>query len=164
MILKTKKQKTLLNKIFAIILFILVSLLTIYIGFQISWIIRGPVIHITSPQENALLSQGVITLVGSSKRSTQILVNDYVVPIDTHGFFAVDELLLPGLNTFSITATNKYKKTTTKNVTFWGTKDELIVSDTDPSVETSEDTTKSALSEEVTETPVNKEVVQPENN
>ncbi len=91
-------------------------LLLIFFGYLIFSYFQfagSPTLAVNSPANNSVASQDQAEVIGKTDPETILTINGQQVTINENGSFEVKVPLQPGLNTLTITATNKFKKQTT---------------------------------------------------
>lgn len=88
-------------------------LLLLFIILQVRWLFSGPGMRIQQPDNGQLTNNPIMTVIGHAPRAINARVNGVATPVDTKGYFALDVLLYPGINSISITTENRYKRFTT---------------------------------------------------
>ncbi|MBI4099573.1 helix-turn-helix domain-containing protein [Candidatus Microgenomates bacterium] len=73
----------------------------------------SPPLLVTQPENNSVVREERVEVVGKTDPEATVTINDQVVPVSENGSFAATVPLSPGLNTLIITTTNKYKHQTT---------------------------------------------------
>lgn len=73
----------------------------------------SPELAVASPENNITVDTDSIPVTGKTDPNSTLTINDQPIRLLENGSFAVSVPLEPGLNTLTITATNKYQKQTT---------------------------------------------------
>jgi cytoskeletal protein RodZ len=68
----------------------------------------APMLIINSPAKNAVVNQEQVEVMGQTSPDAAIIINNQPVNINENGSFSVKITLTPGLNTITVTATNKF--------------------------------------------------------
>ncbi len=100
--------------IWSVIVFFFLAAIS-YGIFSARFLIEGPTILIEYPNDAAILEQNFVEISGQIKNSKELTINGRVVLIDTEGNWREKFLLYPNLNTFTFTATDKFRRSKTKN-------------------------------------------------
>jgi cytoskeletal protein RodZ len=90
----------------------LVALFFSYLAFSYLQFAGSPALSVSSPANNVVVSEENITVSGKTDPGAMLLINDQQVDISPEGSFNVTVPLAPGLNTITITATNKFGRKT----------------------------------------------------
>ncbi len=100
------------------VIFIVLGLLTfvVYLVFQYRAVITPPPIVLDSPANDAIVVSPV-NISGHTSPGTTITINDDLrTAVDNSGNFATKLNLSPGQTDIKITATNRFSRTTTKDI------------------------------------------------
>lgn len=84
-----------------------------YLIFSYFKFAGNPTLVVNQPKNNVVVSADKIEVAGRLDPDASLVVNNEFVPTSEDGDFKVDVPLEPGLNTLTITATNKFKRQTT---------------------------------------------------
>lgn len=89
-----------------------------YLAYSYFSFAGAPELDLVLPKNNTVVKQEKIKISGRVDPDATLTINGQVVLILKNGNFSVEVTLQPGLNTFTISAVNKYKKETkvTRNV------------------------------------------------
>lgn len=72
----------------------------------------APVLDVTSPKNNSVVKREQLVLSGKTDPDGTLNINGQQVTVNKDGTFSVALTVLPGLNTFTFSAKNKYQKET----------------------------------------------------
>jgi hypothetical protein len=99
-----------------LVLTILALVIAGYGLFEARRIIQGPEIVITSPKNGSATSTTAVTLAGNAQNISFLTINDKPYYTDKQGNFS--ELLSapPGLSVFTVSATDRFGRHTSKSV------------------------------------------------
>lgn len=89
---------------------VLITLLLIYLGYEIYNIFSPPALDILSPTDNLITTNLTIKIIGQTEKEVQIKINDQAIQSDKDGFFQESVSLKPGLNIVKISAAKKRGK------------------------------------------------------
>lgn len=100
--------------------FLVGSLLVVYLGLQIKHIIEPPELVIFGPKDGFVTSEQKIHVYGQAEPNTTIRINGQVIARNGDATFEEGITLSPGINTLIISAQKKHGKTTsqTRHVIF----------------------------------------------
>jgi hypothetical protein len=87
-----------------------------YSLFQASTLLRGPVIDIYTPQNNATYDTTLIQIQGRARNIAYIRLNGTKMFTDKDGYFDEKILLSPGYNVVTLIASDKFGKHTEKKL------------------------------------------------
>ncbi len=87
-----------------------------YLYYQMRGIVGGPRIQIATPKNGSAVLDGRVTIKGTSREITSLLLNGRQIFTDAEGHFSEDLLLLDGYNVIEIRAMNRFKRTTVKRL------------------------------------------------
>jgi len=104
------------KKIIKYTIIILVLLILSYAFFEARNIIYGPQINLMLPNKTITVHSPIIQIKGNVKYVISISLDGRTIKIDRDGNFTEKLLLIPGLNTFTFKATNKFGKTQNKEI------------------------------------------------
>lgn len=90
-----------------------------YIGYQLQNLVTGPDLIIENPK-NGSSAIRLITLVGSAKRAEIVTVNGSQIALNESDEFSVPLLLLSGYNIMNVTATDRFGKQASQEITIIG--------------------------------------------
>lgn len=79
-----------------------------YTWSRTSNIIRGPRLFVTSPLENSLVHEPLITIEGGVERVAHLRLNDGKIFADSQGHFREQLLLSPGYNIIKLEASDRF--------------------------------------------------------
>ena len=85
--------------------------------FKAAPLLAGPAITLTSPENGARASEGVVVVSGIASRAESLLVNGRTALMHKDGAFETTLVLPRGSAILSITATDRFDRTITKQVT-----------------------------------------------
>lgn len=94
-----------------LIIGILVMLFVGFLLFQYRAAFIAPPLHITSPNQSAVVSQD-ITIAGRTDNEASVTVNNEAVSVNSHGEFIKRISLFPGKSTVVISSKNRFGKET----------------------------------------------------
>ena len=80
-------------------------------------LLRGPAVTLVSPKDGERVPEGVVTVSGIASRAESLSVNGKVVLMREDGAFQTTLVLPRGSAILSITATDRFDRTITKQVT-----------------------------------------------
>lgn len=107
------QQKPIFSKNFFIWLIVL-SVVFLYLVLGIISLFRPPKINISSPTDNYITDQTIITIKGEvSDHKAIVTLNNQVINLDNQGFFEEKVSLSPGVNSIKISARRKFGSTNT---------------------------------------------------
>jgi len=101
---------TLLKNIFLVIL---ISLIVLYLGWQIWSLLKPPKVVVLYPQDNFVTYSRKVKILGKVDPGIWVGLNDEELPVDDYGWFKVDINLKTGLNVIKIEAKKSYGRTNT---------------------------------------------------
>ena len=84
-----------------------------YLIFSYFQFAGSPALTVTLPTNNFVTQQDTVEVMGKTDPDATLLINNQPVQTSENGSFDVKIDLQPGLNTLTITATNKFKRQTT---------------------------------------------------
>ncbi len=115
---KTEKKKSLKDsKILQpkvlrwFLVWLFVSMLFVYLAYEIVNIITPPFLDITQPSNNLRTKEASVEIIGQTKPEAQLLINGELIVLDKEGKFKKMVNLTVGLNTLKISAKNKHSRT-----------------------------------------------------
>lgn len=83
---------------------LLVTAILVYLGWEVSKIVAPPTLALTSPPENFVTAETVITVAGHTKPEAIVSINDQAIFVDQQGGFRETIVLETGLNTIVVAA------------------------------------------------------------
>ena len=99
------------------ILFLIFLLVMLgYVVFSARHVLTGPQIHFATDDQVLTVDVQVIELYGTTQNAQSLTLNGRSVLMDEHNAFTERVLLSPGLNIFTLTATDKYDRTRTESI------------------------------------------------
>jgi hypothetical protein len=110
-----KKRKSLT----LIILLFCGAIIFVYAFLNSRIFIAGPQIIIESPENGLVFSDPLIEIVGKAINTSFIKLNNNQIYVDENGIFKEKLLLPPGISIISLTASDRFNRTTEK--TLWYT-------------------------------------------
>jgi len=93
---------------------LVVLLLFGYIWYQVRQFAAAPTLSITSPAQDSVVSEGLVTVSGTTNPAATLFINLEAIPLDEQGVFRQDVRLTPGVNTIEVKAVNRLRKETTE--------------------------------------------------
>lgn len=112
----TKKEDFPLSKIrFAQTLKVLILVffvLLVYIIFQYRSAIFNPMLSISNPSENSIISSQTVTVVGKTDLNSTVFINNETVSLDKDGNFKKVVFVFPGKTKITVKALNNFNKIT----------------------------------------------------
>lgn len=112
-----KKLRVTPAKVLSSVIIGIVITFLIYLWFEYRFLVGNPFLEITSPNNHIAAETETIKVFGKTDPEAKVMINNQEVGVDAAGNFS-EELRLTQLeNTITITATNKYNKTTTQTRT-----------------------------------------------
>lgn len=87
-----------------------------YIVYQFSFLFLGPKLQIASPKPGEVVSTSIVSVSGKTDPYATVMVNNQEVYVDLTGSFKKNLYVYTGETKISITAKNRYGKTTKKDV------------------------------------------------
>lgn len=84
-----------------------------YLIFAYFQFAGSPALAVNSPANNTVITQDQVEVVGKTDPEATVAINGQAVSVNENGSFDIKITLQPGLNTLTITATNKFKRQTT---------------------------------------------------
>jgi cytoskeletal protein RodZ len=91
----------------------LVGLFLVYLGVQYVTLNRVPMLELESPQQQAVVADARIDVLGKTDPDATVTINGMSVLVRSDGKFFDQVTLEPGVNIITITATSRLGKTTT---------------------------------------------------
>ncbi len=92
---------------------LLLTIFFAYLAFSYFQFAGAPALVVNSPKNNSVVTTEQVEIAGKTDPSATLTVNGQTVSITENGSFDVKIPLTAGLNTLTITATNKYQRQTT---------------------------------------------------
>lgn len=109
-----KSQKLVINftpKIFRNLLVgTAVLVFLVYLGLEVKKIIEPPYLQISEPGNYIATTDNKVTIIGKTEPEVSLWINNQLVLANPEGNFQQDVELLPGLNTFEISAKKKHSQ------------------------------------------------------
>jgi cytoskeletal protein RodZ len=93
-----------------LLIFSIVTICLVYLGFYIKNIVAPPELAITSPLENLITADNALTVTGRTEPEAQVTINGEKVLLDASGLFSKKINLASGVNNILITAQKKYSR------------------------------------------------------
>lgn len=90
--------------------------LLLYIMFQATSLLTGPVVTIHEPQTGFVTEDPTITLRGNVANVSFLHVNDRKIYFDQNGYFEEKLILLPGYNILTVRVTDRFRRETVKTL------------------------------------------------
>ncbi len=90
----------------------LVVLFFAYLVFSYFQFAGSPTLVVNSPRNNTVVSQDQVEVTGKTDPEASLVINGQKVTVSENGSFDVKIPLQPGLNSLTITATNKFNRQT----------------------------------------------------
>jgi cytoskeletal protein RodZ len=94
------------------ILFLILIVLLIYIVFQYRSAIFNPMLSVSSPKQNSVISSQTIEVVGKTDPNTTVYVNSEPADLDKNGNFKKTIKVFPGKVKITVKSVNNFKRTT----------------------------------------------------
>ena len=91
-----------------ILIFLIISVCFIYLGYRVNKIISPPLLAISQPAAVLITSQTALEVAGRTETEAKLIINGQTVLTNKNGYFSQTISLKNGLNTITITATKKY--------------------------------------------------------
>jgi len=114
--------KTFRNLIVGLIIFIFLF----YLGWEVKKIIEPPILQIKEPKNFTVTTNNKIIIKGQSEPEVSLWINNQLVLASPYGDFQKEVELLPGLNTFQISAKKKYSQKNTIILSIIKTNDSSV--------------------------------------
>jgi cytoskeletal protein RodZ len=89
----------------------------LYLFFQYQSFTGPPLLELTDPKDNIRVTSPEVTLVGKTWDDAILKINGQEVPLSPGGTFSLSVGLNPGINTLTVTATNRFGKISTQKRT-----------------------------------------------
>jgi hypothetical protein len=99
-----------------ILIFLSVSLIVGYTGFQARNLIRGPQISLQSPYNGSTVQDALVKITGTAQNVTYITLNNRQIFVDGKGIFSEELLLSPGYNIWKLEAKDKFGRVVSKKI------------------------------------------------
>jgi len=100
--------------------FVLIALVALIVGsyilFQTRNLIAGPIIDITAPQNGGTVRAQLVEVQGTARNITEITLNDRTIVVDENGYFSEQLLLNPGYTIMSLSARDRFGRTTKESL------------------------------------------------
>lgn len=94
-------------------LYILIfTVLVAYIIFQYRAAIFNPMLNISSPKENSIISSQKVNVVGKTDPNSTVFINNETASLDKNGNFTKTVNIFPGKTKITIKAVNNFSRTT----------------------------------------------------
>jgi hypothetical protein len=87
-----------------------------YASFQFQDWLAGPTIRITTPMDGQTLSEPMVEIAGSAKRIAYLSLNGRQIYTNPQGEFDEKLVLSPGYNIITVSAEDKFNRTTEKQL------------------------------------------------
>lgn len=94
----------------------IVFLVMVFFGYLIFSYFRyagSPMLEITTPANNSVVRTEEIQISGQTNSDASLIINDQPVMVSDDGKFKINYKLQPGINTVTITSTNRFQRQTT---------------------------------------------------
>lgn len=92
---------------------LLAILVLAYLTHQIRSVLAAPVLEISEPASDLIVSGRNIVIAGKTEIGANVSINNQTVLVDKNGLFAENLILSPGLNVVEVKAQNKFAKEST---------------------------------------------------
>ncbi|MDP2830593.1 MAG: hypothetical protein Q8O21_00840, partial [bacterium] len=89
------------------------SVCFIYLGYRLEKIVSPPNLSIYKPMENLITEKNSLQVVGKTEKEARIIINGELVLSNIEGEFNKTINLKNGINTITVTASNKYGRDNT---------------------------------------------------
>lgn len=83
---------------------LLITAVLVYLGWEVSKIVAPPPLAVTSPVDNFITQENVVTIAGTTEAEAIVLINNQQTFVDQRGAFSETIVLEPGVNTITIAA------------------------------------------------------------
>ena len=93
-------------------IFVLVTVFLGYLSWQYRSIAGPPLLKVTAPERDAIVSDATLHLAGTSTPGTHLEINGQEVLVEESGRFSFAYVLSPGTNVLECVATNEFGKET----------------------------------------------------
>lgn len=107
-----KVQKIKIQVIFGVLLFAVLASYTLY---RTKDVLFGVHMYVSGITNGENFKDNFVTLTGIAKNASQLILNNRTIPVDQKGIFKEAMVLLPGYNTITISAKDKFGKATEKS-------------------------------------------------
>jgi len=97
---------------FGIIFVLLIAL--VYVVVELGGLFRAPDLQIFSPQDSIEIQATSVEVTGKVEKGATLTINNAPIGVDDEGNFSAQIDLTPGVNTLTITATQKFGRKTTE--------------------------------------------------
>ncbi len=87
-----------------------------YASFQFQDWWAGPTVRIMSPQDGQTMTEPVVEITGTAQRIAYLSLNGRQIYTDPQGEFQEQLVLSPGYNIITLSAEDKFNRTTTKRL------------------------------------------------
>lgn len=94
---------------------LLLAVVVSYAAFRSKDIVMGVHMSVAGITNGQKFTDNFVTLSGMAENATALVVNNRLIPVDQKGFFQEQIILLPGYNTVTLSAHDKFGKATEKN-------------------------------------------------
>jgi len=94
------------------IFFLIFIVLIIYIIFQYRSAIFNPILRVSAPLENAVVSSQTVAVVGKTDPNATVFINSEAASLDKDGNFKKTINVFPGHTKITIKSVNNFKRTT----------------------------------------------------
>lgn len=94
------------------LLILIFVILVIYIIFQYRAAIFNPMLSVSNPSENSVISSQTITVIGKTDNNSAVFINNETASLDKDGNFQKTINVFPGKTKITIKAVNNFNKTT----------------------------------------------------
>lgn len=92
------------------------AVIALYALFQARFVILGPSLAIESPQDNALVDAGTVTVRGTARNISHLFLDDRQIYTDTAGHFEEKLIASPGLNIIRLEGKDRFGRQKEKTV------------------------------------------------
>jgi len=96
-----------------ILIFLIICVCFIYLGYRLSKIIAPPFLTVDSPAANLVTDQNSLLVSGRTEAEANLIINGQTVLTDIAGNFSQIINLKYGVNVITITANKKYSRSST---------------------------------------------------
>lgn len=96
------------------IVFLVILIVLVYLGFQYSSFFLGPKLEVIEPQDGAVVSTNKIVVKGKTNPYATILVEDESVRVELDGTFEKDVFVFTGKKEIPVISKNRFGKSTEK--------------------------------------------------
>lgn len=96
-----------------ILIFLIISVCFVYLGYRVNKIISPPPLIVSRPAANLITSQTVLEVAGRTEAEAGLIINGQIVLTDKNGGFSQFISLKNGINIITITASKKYGRANT---------------------------------------------------